>query len=84
MTQIIKSELERLVNVPFLHLRPVSNDMADIYVALLHILPTGSHKVLAAKSMINAAERNREITSDTVFIDHSTGNAAAAEAWFVL
>lgn len=81
--KIIESELERLANIPFLHLNTIleNSNMADIYVALLHILPTDSHKVLAAKSMIEAEERKGQITPETVFIDHSTGNAAAAEAW---
>lgn len=81
--RIIESEFERLLDIPFLHLNPLLEDknMADIYVALLHTLPTDSHKVLAAKSMVENEERRRTITPDTIFIDHSTGNAAAAEAW---
>jgi len=81
--RIIKSEFERLSDIPLLHLNPILeyDNMADIYVALLHTLPTDSHKVLAAKSMIENEERERTITSDTIFIDHSTGNAASAEAW---
>lgn len=80
---IIESELERLLYVPFLHINPYLKErkIADIYVALLHVLPTDSHKALAAKSMIEVEERKRQITPDTVFIDHSTGNTAAAEAW---
>jgi cysteine synthase len=43
-------------------------------------LPLGSHKLLAAKAMIDDAELKHEITEETVFVDQSSGNAASAEA----
>lgn len=82
-TEIISSEFELLREVPILHINALMGHkkMAEIYVALLHTLPTGSHKVLAAKSMIEHEQKKRKITKKTIFVDHSTGNAASAEAW---
>jgi cysteine synthase len=81
--RILDDSIELLNQINFLHLNPLINepDIADIYVGLLHLLPTGSHKVLAALSMIEEKERNTAISDKTIFIDHSTGNAASAEAW---
>jgi cysteine synthase len=76
---ILESILDNLTPVPILHL-PSEGGCAEIYVALLHTLPLGSHKILAAKAMIDYAEQNHDITEKTVFVDQSSGNAAAAEA----
>ncbi len=77
---ILESILDNLTPVSLLHL-PREEGSADIYVALLHTLPMGSHKILAAKSMIEDAEHTHTITDETVFVDQSSGNAASAEAF---
>ena len=76
---ILESILDNLTPVPILHL-PSEEGRAEIYVALLHTLPLGSHKIIAAKAMIDNAEQTYDITDQTVFVDQSSGNAASAEA----
>lgn len=76
---ILESILDNLTPVPILHL-PSEEGRAEIYVALLHTLPLGSHKILAAKAMVDDAEQKYDITDETVFVDQSSGNAASAEA----
>ncbi|PIN87630.1 hypothetical protein COV12_02925 [Candidatus Woesearchaeota archaeon CG10_big_fil_rev_8_21_14_0_10_32_24] len=81
--KIITNELERIADVPLLYLNPyLSNgeSMAQVYVALLHLNPTGSHKVLSYQSMVEAEERNG-LNPDTIFVDYTTGNAGIAGAF---
>ncbi|MFB6181490.1 MAG: PLP-dependent cysteine synthase family protein [Candidatus Magasanikbacteria bacterium] len=81
---IINSELDRIGNFPILHLNPSledGDDLADIYVALLHHSPTGSHKVFSYKSMIEAEEEQGNADESTIFVDYTTGNAGIAGAF---
>ncbi len=71
------------MDVPILHLNSYlkdGSDIADIYVALLHLNPTGSHKVLSYKAMVEAEEA-KGLSPNIHFVDYTTGNAGLAGAF---
>lgn len=81
---IIKSQLELIGQTPIIHLNGILGlgaEYADIYVDLLHLNPSGSHKDLAYLSMIEAKEREGLIGPDTELVEFSTGNASSAGAF---
>lgn len=81
---ITKTELELATEIPLLHLNPMldnGENIADIYVALLHTFPTGSHKILPYIAMIKSEEQKRRVKSTTRFVEYTSGNAGIAAAY---
>lgn len=77
MANIIRSSEQLVGNTPLLELTHIEKELgleARLLAKLEYLNPAGSIKDRVAKAMIEAAEKNGQLTKDSVIIEPTSGN----------
>ena len=77
--RVVNSIIDLIGNTPLVKLHKITNDeVAEVYVKIEYMNPTGSIKDRVALRMIEGAEKEGILKKDSIIVESSTGNTGTS------